>query len=255
MHTLHNLWASLNLTPAQLSLLLISVAVAYVIFGMAGFGTALVAAPVMAHSLPLAHIVPLLALLDCTAAALNVRRDRAAARMDEVRRLLPFMLLGSAAGAALLLLGSPAGLQRAMGVFALSYGLYLCSGWAIARRWPARAAAPFGLLGGVFSALFGSGGFVYAVYLNGRLQAPAEVRVTQSTVIGLATLARAALFAVAGLYASAQIWLLAAVLAGPMVLGTALGRRISLRMSRAQFSRLMGVVVGLSGLALLLRTA
>lgn len=45
----------------------------------------------------------------------------------------------------------------------------------------------------MFSALFGSGGFIYAIYLAGRIDAPERIRVTQSALIGLSTLTRVAL--------------------------------------------------------------
>jgi len=48
-----------------------SVVVAYIIFGIAGFGTALVSAPVLAQVMPVAKVVPLLALLDFIAAAVS----------------------------------------------------------------------------------------------------------------------------------------------------------------------------------------
>ena len=48
-----------------------TLAIAYVIFGITGFGTALIAAPVLAQVMPVAFIVPMLALLDCTAAIIN----------------------------------------------------------------------------------------------------------------------------------------------------------------------------------------
>jgi uncharacterized membrane protein YfcA len=47
-----------------IAIVLPTLVVAYVIFGIAGFGTALVAAPVLAHTMPIASVVPLLALLD-----------------------------------------------------------------------------------------------------------------------------------------------------------------------------------------------
>ena len=51
----------------------------------------------------------------------------------------------------------------------------------------------------MFSALFGSGGFLYAIYLAGRIEATERIRVTQSTLIGLSTLTRALLFLLAGI--------------------------------------------------------
>ena len=64
----------------MIAIVLPTLVVAYIIFGIAGFGTALVAAPILAHAMPIASVVPLLALLDFGAAALNgftaQRQDR-----------------------------------------------------------------------------------------------------------------------------------------------------------------------------------
>ncbi|CAI0931084.1 Uncharacterised protein [Serratia liquefaciens] len=57
-----------TLTLSSYLVLAATLLVAYVIFGIAGFGSALVAGPVMALYIPVAKIVPLLALLDMCAA-------------------------------------------------------------------------------------------------------------------------------------------------------------------------------------------
>lgn len=245
------LLASLPLPPMELLVALLGVALAYVVFGMAGFGTALVAGPVLAHLVPLATIVPLLALLDCVAATMNLVRDGRAAETVELRRIVPAMALGSLAGAALLLWGRPDALLLALGLFAVAYALYQLSGFKPVTTWSPRAAWPFGLVGGVFSALFGSGGFLYAIYLSGRIAAAERFRVTQSALIGLSTLTRVVLFLLAGVYADRALLALALVLAPAMWAGGVLGRRIGLRLSRAQFLRLVSLVVLGSGLALI----
>lgn len=243
----------LPLPPLQLLVVCLGVAVAYLIFGLAGFGTALVAGPVLAHFVPVATIVPLLALLDFAAASVNVARDFRAADTVELKRIVPAMVIGSLAGAAILLLGKPETLLLALGIFAVCYGLYSLSGLKPDTKFTPNAALPFGLVGGVFSALFGSGGFIYAIYLAGRIDASDRIRVTQSTLIGLSTLTRAVLFLLAGVYANAEILMLALVLAVPMLIGTAIGRRITMALSRAQFLRIVSGIVLLSGAALIWR--
>lgn len=255
MESLASLAGSLPLPPLQLLAVGLGVALAYIVFGLAGFGTALVAGPVLAHCVPVATIVPLLALLDCAAAGVNVARDRRAADLAELRRLLLPMVLGSGVGAAMLLRGQPQALLLALGLFAIGYALYALSGFKPAARLSPRAAVPFGLVGGVFSALFGSGGFLYAIYLGGRLDSTERMRVTQSTLIGLSTLTRVVLFALAGVYAQRETLALAVVLVPAMLLGTAIGRRITLSLPRAQFLRIVNSVVLGSGLALLWRYA
>lgn len=245
--------AALPLTPLQLLLVGAGVTLAYVIFGLAGFGTALVAAPVLAHAVPVAVIVPLLALLDFAAAAVNVVRDGRSADTTELRRIVPAMALGSLAGAVILLHGRPDVLLVALGVFAVGYGLYALSGFKPNARLPPAAAWPFGLVGGTFSALFGSGGFIYAIYLGGRIAAPERIRITQSTLIGLSTLTRVVLFLVGGVYANPVVLTLAVLLLPAMLIGTAIGRRLTLGLPRAQFMRIVSTIVLCSGLALIWR--
>ena len=72
-----------------LAIALPAVAIAYIIFGIAGFGTALIAAPVLAYIMPVAVIVPLLALLDCAAAVINGVRLSDKIAKDELVWLSP----------------------------------------------------------------------------------------------------------------------------------------------------------------------
>ena len=230
LYALHSLFASLPLTPGQLGVVWLGVAAAYVIFGVAGFGTALVAGPLLALFVPVPTIVPMLALLDFFAAGTNVIRDGRSADMGEVKRLLPLMAAGSLIGACILLLGRPALLQMGLGMFAIGYAIYIFSGYKSDVRLEPVAAVPFGVVGGIFSALFGSGGFIFSIYLTGRLQTPTSIRITTSTLIGAATLLRAAIFTIAGVYANRSILLLALILFPAMLIGTSVGRRITLRL-------------------------
>ena len=54
------------------SIMLLAIAAAYIVFGIAGFGTALVAGPVLIHFMPLATLIPLLVVLDFIAAFGNL---------------------------------------------------------------------------------------------------------------------------------------------------------------------------------------
>ena len=69
----------------------VTIAVTYTIFAMMGFGSALIAAPVLALRIPLTSVVPLLAVLDLTAALVNIGATLAArsteARFCDWRRL------------------------------------------------------------------------------------------------------------------------------------------------------------------------
>ncbi|MFJ2992645.1 sulfite exporter TauE/SafE family protein [Pandoraea sp. NPDC087047] len=241
-------------TPGHWLLMSAVLVIAYVIFGIAGFGTALVASPVLAYAMPVAQIVPMLALLDFSAASGNVVRNARAADLDELRRLLPAILAGSLAGGALLLHLRPEVLLRALAWFVCGYAVFALIGPRAKSRLSRAWAIPFGAVGGMFGAMFGSGGFVFAIYLTSRLERVEAMRVTQATLIGFSTLARAALFLFAGVYADVSMLVTAASLVPAMIAGMWLGKHITLRLSRQQFVKAVNVVVLAAGIALLLRS-
>ncbi|KXG82627.1 MULTISPECIES: sulfite exporter TauE/SafE family protein [Pseudomonas] len=231
--------------------ILLGVGVAYIVFGIAGFGTALVAGPVLIHFMPLSRIVPLLVLLDFVAAFGNLLPSRRDVVRGELLRLLPFMAVGCTLGVVFLLRLKSDVLLLLMGLFVTAYAVY---GLAVKVR-PANLsgawAVPMGTVGGLFGALFGSGGFLYAIYLSARLEAKEQVRATQVALISCSTVVRLSLFLIAGVYADASLLLLAACLLPVMFIGTWLGRRLTLRLSREAFVRLVTWLVLASGLALI----
>ncbi|ALS67973.1 permease [Pandoraea apista] len=228
--------------------------VAYVIFGVAGFGTALVASPVLAYAMPVAQIVPMLALLDFSAASGNVVRNARAADIGELRRLVPSIVAGSLAGTALLLTLQPEVLLRALAWFICGYAVFSLIGPRAKSRLSQAWAVPFGALGGMFGAMFGSGGFIFAIYLTSPLERVEAMRVTQATLIGFSTLARAMLFLFAGVYANLPMLVTAASLIPAMIAGMWLGKHITLRLSRLQFVKAVNLVVLAAGIALLMRS-
>lgn len=241
------------LTYSNYAVIVGALLIAYIIFGIAGFGTALIASPVLALYIPVAKIVPLLALLDMFAAIVNVSRDGRKADWKELKRLVPLMIFGSLIGAAILLKTKPEILLLALGVFVVLYSIYSLSGLKPNRNFSSTASFPFGLIGGVFSALFGSGGFLYAIYLSGRIENKEAMRITQTTLIGLSTLTRVVIFGLAGVYFDTDLILLVLVLAPGMLVGITFGRYITLRMSREQFLKLVNIVVLVSGVMLIVK--
>jgi uncharacterized membrane protein YfcA len=226
---------------------------AYIIFGIAGFGTALVAAPILAQAMPVASIVPLLALLDFAAAAISGYRLSDKIARTELVWLAPLMIVGSIIGVTLLI-SLPAKLMMLLlGVFAASYGSYGLLAPPIERKIGKAWVGLFAPIGGMFSAMFGSGGFVYAIYLSLRLDDKDAIRATQSTLIGLSTLTRVLLFLAVGIYSDPQLLLLALVSAPAMIIGLYAGHRVTLRMSREQFLRILHLLLIGTGMALVVR--
>lgn len=227
--------------------------VAYVVFGMVGFGTTLVAAPVLAHVLPVSTVIPALALTDFAAASTNGLRLGAHVARAEVLRLLPAMVAGSALGAWILFAVPVNTLMLLLGAFVVLYAL---NGL---RPKPPQAPIPrawawwYGAAGGVLSALFGAGGWVYSIYLVRRLEDPQAIRATQVAVLTVSSFIRVALFTIAGRYFDWTLLVLAACLLPAVALGLYIGHRVTLRMDRARFMRVLYTVLLLTGASLVAR--
>lgn len=142
-------------------------------------------------------------------------------------------------------------LLLSLGLFVTAYAVYALAVTVRPARLAGYWAVPMGVVGGLFGAMFGSGGFLYAIYLSARLQVKEQVRATQSALISSSTLVRLSLFLFAGVYADSDLLLLAAWLLPVMFAGLWIGRRVASKLSREAFVRLVTWLVLASGLALL----
>jgi uncharacterized membrane protein YfcA len=229
--------------------------VAYFIRGISGFGSGLVAIPLLAHLLPLQFVVPWILLLDFTASlALGGRsQDRQAIRWREIGWLIPTTLVGILIGAALLVNLPKPPLLMGLGIFVGSFGLrslfFVQSDKRVSRWW----SLPTGLTGGVVSAMFGTGGPPYVIYLSRRIQQKRQLRATFSGLFTLDGGFRVIIFAASGLFN--QETLLLACLAGLPVLvsGLYVGHRVHLGLSNANMTRIIGLLLIASGLSLLFK--
>ena len=247
MEHLPPLWVLLVAFPA--------VTLAYMVFSMAGFGAVFITAPALAQAMPVAHVVPVLSLVDCGAAMLNSSALSRKIALHELKFLAPLMALGTFLGIYMLLIVPARPMMFALGVFVFVYAVHALrakpSSEPISQKW----VLPFGLLGGVFSGMFGSGGFIYVMYMMRRTQDRDVVRATQSALLVMSTLTRIVIFFFAGVYANLQIVTLAAACVPAMLLGTWLGHHVTLRMSRETFLRAIYILLIFAGISLLVRAA
>jgi len=227
---------------------------AYVVFGLVGFGSTLVSAPLLAHLLPVSTVVPTLALTDMIASWSNGWRLSQHVARHELVRLVPALFAGSALGAWLLFTLPLKLLMPLLGAFVVLYAL---NGLR-----PKAAPSPispcwawwYGSVGGVFSALFGAGGWVYSLYLLRRLDDPQQIRATQTTVLMFSSVVRVALFLLAGRLLDPQLLWLVLTLLPAVGLGLYIGHHISLRLDRRRFLLLLHSVLLLTGSSLLVRS-
>lgn len=224
---------------------------AYFIRGMTGFGSGLIAVPLLAFSYPLQVIVPLVLSLDFIASFILGGVAGKKASWTEITMLLPFGSIGALLGVFALMRFPASPILVALGVFAVYFGLRNIRGveaqGVISPLW----ALPTGLVGSGAGALFGTSAPPYIIYLTHRLHDKAEVRATFSWLFVLDGGFRLFLFLAAGLLLKQETQ--AAILMGlaPMVAGLYLGNRVHLNISRTTLMKVIGALLTVSGASLI----
>ena len=226
--------------------------VAYAVMGISGFGSTLIAVPLLAHLFPLKFVVPLVVMLDCAGAFSMGIRLRADLMRRELLWLMPFTALGMVGGVWLLVQLKPELLLGALGACVVLFGIGYIGKRGAGLPLPHWAGAPLGVFGGAVSSVFGFGGPIYVFFLTGRGASPVQIRATMPVIFMFTTVARIALFAVAGLYSPAAL-AAALVLLPVLALGLWTGHRLHLNLSRNTLIRVIGGLLVLSGLSLLVR--
>ncbi len=226
---------------------------AYVVFGLTGFGSALINIPVLAHFLPLHVVVPLGLLLDFSASMLVGTRFRRGVQKSELALLIPFGLIGTAVGAYLLVKVPRDPALLVLGTLVILYGAYNVFRnerlGDVSRHW----AVPAGLAAGVVGGWFGTGGPLFVMYLTRRLRDTLQLKATLAAVFSFQTMSRIIVFLVSGLLLQRQVLLGALSLIPVMLLGLRTGNALHERLPKRRIMQSISAVLILSGAGLIAR--
>jgi uncharacterized membrane protein YfcA len=228
---------------------------AYFIFGVSGFGSSIVAVPLLVQLYPLTTVVPMMVIMDISASLYLGRKVSGDAEKRELLWLLPFTLIGMAFGVTLLIQSPSEPLLLTLGLFAAFNGLRILlqrntKPHVAIHRW---FALPFGIAGGIFTALFATGGPIYVSYLGMRIDNPKILRATIAFAIFMLTTLRLFFMLIVGLILSWDVLILAAALMPPLFVGIAAGTRFHTKLSQTAMKRSVGLILLFSGSMLLLR--
>jgi len=226
-----------------------------VVFGITGFGSALITIPLATHVVPLPFALGLFVLMDLANAARVGCENPKHVLRAEWMRMVPMIVAGTVAGVTLLVNLPRQIATLALGVFVIAFALYtlfkradslarLGTGWA----WAA------GFAGGVTSTVFGAGGPPYAMYLSQRGLTKEQYRATLGfaalSSISLRTLA----FLATGILLDARVWWYAAAVVPGGLLGLWAAGHIFRRISREALMRAVAMMLLASGASLVLRS-
>ncbi|MHB9119464.1 MAG: sulfite exporter TauE/SafE family protein [Burkholderiales bacterium] len=235
----------------HLALAALIVLFAYFIRGITGFGSGLIAVPLLAHFLPLPFVVPMVLVLDFSASLSLVRSVRRNIRWDELKYLFPFSIVGVALGVFMLIHMPREPLLAGLGIFVIVFGLrnvLNIHGERLISRW---WAIPAALSGGSVGAVFGTGGPPYIIYLSHRLHDKTQLRATFTGLFVIEGLMRATLFVATGLLLQKGMFTALLVALPLMASGLYLGHRVHVGLSNRQMMKIIGTLLLLSGGSLL----
>jgi uncharacterized membrane protein YfcA len=228
---------------------------AYFIRGITGFGSALIAVPLLALSQPLQFAVPLVLALDLTASLVLGGLNRRQANWSEIKVLLPFGMIGAGVGTYALVTLPTAAALVTLAAFTMFFGFRNIFGLQpigeLSRAW----AIPAGLTGGATGTLFGASGPPYIMYLTRRLLDKGEVRATFSWLFVIDGGFRLALFLYAGLLLEPRLEAAYALGLVPMALGLYVGNKVHLDITGRGMLKLVGALLVLSGVMLFVKVS
>lgn len=242
----------LQLSPVQLIFSVIIIFLSYTIKGLSGFGSGLVAIPLLVLFLPITIVVPLLGLLSYSGTIMQSVQLRKQVAWRDMLPLIPFSLMGIAIAVWLLVNVHEVFLIRVLGIFVLMYALYSLlprSSYRGSRKWAIIA----GSFGGMVGALFGTGGPFYVVYLNIRQLDKGPFRATIAMIFLVDGGARILGYATSGLY-TGQVLGMLLVLLPVLFLGMYVGHSLHLKIEQKRFNQVISVLLMSSGVMLLYKS-
>jgi uncharacterized membrane protein YfcA len=183
------------------------------------------------------------------------RKSSNEADKKELLWLFPFSLVGMVIGITLLINAPSEPLLIVLGIFAGANGLRVLTKKKVELRTPISKwwAMPFGFFGGIFTALFATGGAIYASYLEMRMRDPRMLRATMAFAILILTGMRFVFMLVSELLLHLDIVVLAICMLLPMFIGLWAGSKVHSRLSGSNILRIYGGILLFSGTMLLLK--
>jgi len=240
------------LTTVEIAVAVCIIFLAYTIKGLSGFGSGLIAIPLLAFVLPLTIVVPVLSLLSYIGTIMQSLHLRKQVVWGDLLPLLPFSLLGISVAIWLLVSLDANILIRALGIFILFYAIYSLLPVEIpagSRRWAVAA----GCGGGIVGALFGTGGPFYAAYLKLRQLDKGAFRATIVMIFLFDGGARMTGYAVTGLFTE-QVLTLVAILLPVFLAGMYVGNHLHIKIDQKRFNQIISLLLVLSSIMLIIKS-
>jgi len=238
--------------PLDLALGGVIIFVAYLVRGITGFGSGLIAIPLLTLMYPLTTVVPVVVCLDVIGSTAQAVANRRNVEWKILLPLFPVTLLGIAGAWFFFRYVDTSTLSLLLGIFIIFFAVYQVLPAPALKGGPVMAL-PFGVLGGLLGTLFGTGGPAYVIYFNLRGLSKSEFRASYAVYFMIDGAVRLAVYILALGLISAELAFLLVCSLVPFALGLFAGGKVHSDISPETFKRLISLVLLLSGVALILR--
>lgn len=239
-------------TAAQVMAFAAIISLAYLLRGVSGFGSALVAVPLLSLYLPLNIVVPTIALIDYAAGIVHGAGGRHSVSWRDLIALTPTISVGAFTALFLLHNVDTTVLEKLLAAMLLGYAVHLLSSSKHQYSGGYVWALPFGFMGGSVSTLFGTGGPFYVIYLQLRAKCPKAFQATIAVALLIDGTLRLGGYWWTGLLDWTVV--AGAILALPiMFIALHMGTHLQRRVDPVSFRRLVALLVAGSALTLLFK--
>jgi len=239
-----------DIVPLEILGLAIVAFLGSLVFGITGFGSALITIPLSTFIVPLPFALAMFSLLDLTNAVRVGLEDPKSAVRREWMRMLPMILVGTVLGVTLLVNLPRKAAMLALAAFIVAMGVSTFARGSAMRTIGAGWAYVAGLGGGLTSTLFGAGGPPYAIYLSRRGLGKEQYRATLGRCTVFSISMRVAAFTASGLLLDGRVWLTALFVLPVSWLGITLATRMFHRISRDLLMRIVAIGLLATGTSL-----
>lgn len=241
-------------TLPQFAAACLALAVAEAVYVLLGFGAGLIAVGSLALLMPeVRDVVVILLLVNLPAELYVVGTSWRNVAWRSIVVIFLGIAVGIPLGAWLLDRAEPTALLTVLGgVLVAIGGVFLAAPLRSSARVPSWLALPVGVLSGVLTGLFGTGGPPLIFYYHLRGVDKTTFRGTLMAIFLLMTFIRVPSYVAFGLVTGPRMWSAMAVFPA-VVLGAWIGNRIHLNIEEATFRRLVSAALVLIGALLLIR--
>lgn len=236
------------LSPELLIYLALITFAAYAVYGLTGFGNVAIALPVMLFFMPLHTAIPITMLHGLFAGSTVGIAKRRHADLGELRLLAPFVVIGLVLGATILVYVPEKYLLYLLGLFLVCYSCWSLLSPSVSKQIARGWAAPLGVIGGIFSATFGTGGVLYMVFLVGRIRDKESLRATSNLIVFAVAVARLLLLLSTGFLTRDHVLLLTALLLPFVFLGLYAGNHLHSRVSLQRILQAIWLILIAAGI-------